>query len=666
MKKNISTQLEKIIEWLIYISVIIVPLIFLPQVNSVFAESKLFVFRVITLLIILLWAFSCLFADKIRVRFAKFFWFVIAYAAISIVNTFVTINIVTSLFGTYGRFLGIFTVINLLFWVYIVFSFLNTREKILKLMWFSVITAFVVAFYGLLQYFDLFVNIIPWTMDPMDRVFSTIGHSNHTAAYLGMNLMLLLPLILNEEKKKKKVLMWIGFALIALTLILTASRGGVFAVIFTGIIWMIFILKSKKLSKKTFKYSIFCFLIAAVFGIILSGPISKIGVVERTTSTITFVLQGHMPDRVSWWLSSLEMIADKPFLGYGLSSFKDVYNQYRRTDYRVPDDLQDNITPETAHNEYLNITATQGIIGILIYLAMLFELISASIKYIKKADQKDKIVVLGLLTALLVYLIEVFISFGTVPTLFVVFTIMGLLISYINLHVRIGDFKINMLFKIIILLVAIVVSGVFGYHSINEIRADYTFKQAIRYGVKGDVENAIIYFEKVQSLMPQIAEYYEGHAAFLFEFAIRLPEQLQGPYLLDANEVYIKAMNANDSIPNIVANRSLILSRLADLNRNNEKIFNEYKQLAIAGMTAAALMAENNPFYSYKAAQMHEYFELYDAAAEFYYDTLKIRPDYKNVKDKVSEYSDLISAHQKSAAESGDWDSQQQPETAAY
>jgi O-antigen ligase len=632
---KLNKQLTKIIEWLVYASVVLVPIIFMPQVNSVFAAPKLYVFRVITLLIILLWGLKCLFDDKLRVRFSKFFWFVIAYGIVSIINTFVTVNIYTSLFGTYGRFLGIFTVINLLFWIYIVFSFINTREKIVKLMWVSVCTAFTVAVYGLLQYFDVFVNFIPWTMDPQERLFATIGHSNHTAAYLGMNLMLLLGLIFNNKNKKLKIALWIGFAIIALTLILTASRGGVFAVIIAGIFWLVFILKQKKLKKKAYKYTIIALILAGIMGMLLSGPISRLGVVERTTSTITFVMQGNMPDRISWWLSSFEMIADKPFLGHGLSGFKDVYNQYRRIDYKAPNNIQDNITPETAHNEYLNIAATQGIIGFLIYAAMIVMLFVYAFKYFKKAEQQDKIYEYGLITAAIVYLIQVSISFGTIVTLFLFFTIAGSLISYTLQDQKAKSIKSNIYLKLIIIIAALIVSIGLSIFSFNSLRADYHFKQAAHFASQAELKKTIENFEVAQKLMPYIPEYFEGHADFLFEFAIRLPEEMQETFLIDAAKKYEEANILISGYPSILANMALVHSKLADLYKNNELQRNQHEARAKGFMLHANELSKNNPLYKYKTAQMFEFFDEYGSAYDYYIDVLKIRDPYKDTAEKI-------------------------------
>ncbi len=663
-KEKISKNLSKIIEWLVYASVILVPLIFMPQVNSVFAAPKLYVFRVITLIIILLWALKCLFDDKLKVRFSKFFWFVIAYGIVSIINTFVTVNIYTSLFGTYGRFLGIFTVINLLFWIYIVFSFINTREKIIKLMWVSVCTAFLVALYGLLQYFDLFVNFIPWTMDPQERLFATIGHSNHTAAYLGMNLMLLLGLIFNTRNKRLKIALWIGFALLALTLILTASRGGVFAVLIAGIFWMVFILRQKNLNKKTYKYTITGLILVAIMGILLSGPISKLGVVERTTSTISFVMQGNMPDRISWWLSSFEMIGDKPLLGHGLSSFKDVYNEYRRADYRVPEDAQDHITPETAHNEYLNIAATQGMVGFAAYVAMIVILILYAIRYLRNnKNNRDRLIVISLLTGIVVYLVEVFISFGTITTLFFYYTLIGLFVSYINNKTY--EFRSHILINIGILLFAILIVFYGFLYSVKFIYAEYHFKQAKIYSSKGDMEYILKSYEKAQQLYPHQREYYTDNANFLFEFAIRLPAEAQETYLQDALMLYAEAIKINQNNESAFMNQGLVFSRLADLNRNDEYLYDKYKTGTIVDMNAANLLIKNNPFYPYKFGITLKFFKQYEDAYNQFKKVLAIRNPYKDTKEQIEELKFLMLSEEQTSDESGNRNSQQQPETAA-
>jgi O-antigen ligase len=627
------------LKWLIYLSIVLIPLVFLPQVESVFTTPKLYVFRIITLLIILIWGLKNLFHKKIKIRWTPFFWFVIGYAAISILNIFVTVNFYTSLIGTYGRFLGIFTILNLLFWAYIVFVEFKSKERIKKALLVSVITACAIAFYGLLQYFDLLVNIFPWTQNPQDRVFSTIGHSNHTAAYLGMNLMLLLGLIFTEGKNKMKYLLWGGFGLIALTLILTASRGGFFAVIFAAIIWLVYILRRKKLSKKTFKYSVIGLILAAILGVILSGPISKLGVVERTVSTITFIQQGNMPDRVSWWLSSFEMIKDKPLLGHGLSTYKDIYNKYRRTDYKVPGDEQDHITPETAHNEYLNIAATQGLAGFAAYAAMIVMIFIYTFRYFKRhKDEKDKLIVMALLTAIIVYLIQVTMSFGTVTTLFIFFTLVGLLVSYINADNKNEiEFKNYIPFRILGIIIALLIFIYGGFAAFNAILAEYHFKQAQSYAAIGNFENTINEYDKTVEIQGHIPKYHEDYGNFLFEFAINLPDQAQANYLNDAINIYANAVKVNNHHSNILMNQGLAYSRLADLYRENQKLYEKYKFLSIEVMKVANERMRNNPFYPYKFGITLKFYNQYKDALGQFILTKEIRDPYKDTNMHIKD-----------------------------
>lgn len=666
-KENFIVKYSELgIKYLIYFSIVLIPLVFLPQVNSVFTTPKLYVFRIITLLIILLWGIRGLFLKEIKFRWHPFFWFVIGYAGISIINTYITTNFYTSIYGTYGRFLGIFTVLNLLFWAYIVFAEFKSKEKIKKLMKISVITACVIAFYGLLQYFDLLVNIFPWTQNPQDRVFATIGHSNHTAAYLGMNLMLLLGLIFTTAKSKAKYFLWAGFALMAVTLILTASRGGFFAVIFAGLVWLIYILKQKKLSKKTFKYTIIGVIIAAIIGIVLSGPISKLGVVERTISTITFIQQGNMPDRVSWWLSSFEMIKDKPLLGHGLSSYKDVYNQYRRIDYKVPNDEQDHITPETAHNEYLNIVATQGLLGFAAYAAMIIMMFIYVSKYLRKTkDDKDKLIVMALLTGIIVYLIQVLMSFGTVTTLFVLFTLIGLIVSYINNQKKNELILQNLfLFRFIGIALALAIFIYGGYASFKMIFAEYYFKQAQYYAAAGDFENAIKTYDKTVAVQNRIPKYYADYGNYLFEFAINLPAEAQSNYLKDVVNIYASAIKINNNYPAILMNQALAYSRLVDLYRNDEKNFEKYKFLSIEVLKVANEKVQNNPFYPYKFGTVLEFYGDYKDALGQFFIVDQIRPSYKDTDEHIEHLQTLVSVEdllpsEETSDESSDWNSEE-------
>lgn len=639
LKKHTHIEwLDKATEWLIYFSVIGVPLIFIPQVENVFATPKIYLIRIITLLIILLWGIRGLLKKEISVKWHRFLWFAIAYAAVSILNSIVTVNVWSSLFGTYGRFIGLFTILNLLFWIFIVINEINTREKIRKLLWISVITSFVISIYGILQHQDLWVNIFAWSQDPSERVFTTIGHSNHTAAYLGMNLMILFGLFISEKSARKQMLLFAIFLVMSATILMTASRGGVIAILIALFIWFLFSLKDKIFYKKVKKLKkTILFVIAVLFLaiVVFRGPISQLAVVQRTASTIEFIQEGNVPDRVSWWFSTWEMITDKPILGHGLSTYRDIYNQYRRTDYKLPDDAQDHITPESAHMEYLNTWALQGTFGFIIYFLMIGAVLYYGLRLVKNLkDKKDKQITGALIAGVLVYLIQVLMSFGVIVTLFMLYTFIGLIIAYSSVDDKSREFKLHLVFRIFGFVVALAVFIFGAYYSIRILAADYFIKNANVNAAKNNFEDAIENYEKAIEFMPYTSNYYENYADYLFETGIQMPDNAQATYLIDALGLYDEAINLNSSIPYIHVNKGLAASRLAVIFTEDPIKYELFKQDALSEHKKAVELSRNNPVYPYKyGIQLLFFEEPEDQPIEQFNYVLRIRDPYKDTQE---------------------------------
>ena len=666
MKIKITNSISTLIEWLIYVSIFLVPLVFLPQVGSVFTTPKLYVFRVITLFIIFLWGLRFLLFRKVSFRWSIVFWFVIAYGLISVINAIVTVNVWTSLIGIYGRFIGLFTVMNLLFWMYIVFNEINTRRKIINVLTVSIATATIIAVYGLLQYFDLFVNIFYWTQDPLERAFGTIGHSNHTAAYLGMNLVVLLGLLHISQFAWKKIACWFVFGLLSISLILTASRGGVAAVIVALVLWAVYVLYNSGIRKKIRTYGkiiLSVLLILVIGGLIFKNNLASLPLIERSVSTVTYIREGNMPDRFSWWLSTVEMIGDKPFLGHGLSTYRDVYNQYRRVDYRTPDDRQDTITPHYAHNEYLTIAATQGIVGLFLYILMIgavFVYAYLALRRMKKKE--DRLLLYAIAMGVVVYLVQVMMSFGVVSTLFVFFTFMGLLVSMTTLDNDDVTASLPLWSRIItsLIIFLFVIAGCAG--ALFSLAGEYHYQQAQSNLAKRNMEQVFKHYDAALWFMPKMAHYHERYGDFLFKLGISMPEGTQEPYLHDAIEKYNASSLINDNLPHIHLNKGLVYTRLAiEVAYRDEELSDLFENIAIESFENAVKHTQNNPFYRYKLAQTLDYYELYDQAADEYFAILEIRDPYRDVAEKLEKLEDNLGSFsdEDRTDEGGNGDSQQ-------
>jgi len=645
MRQKFQNLVSTAIEWLIYLSVFLIPLIFIPQVASVFATPKLYAFRAITLVIILLWGVGLLLGKKVRARWTPALWFFIAYGFISVINTVVSVNIWSSLFGTYGRFIGIFTVLHLLLWSFIIFNEINTRRKVLNVLKVSVVTAVLISVYGILQYFDLFVNIFYWTQDPLERAFGTIGHSNHTAAYLGINLVILIGLIRTSSFGWKKISFWMSLILLSIAIIFTASRGGIFAVGVALVLWLIYGLRTVGFKKDLKKYGkvVISILTILLIGVVtFRDQIKTLPVIERSIATVSYVQEGNVPDRLSWWLSTFEMIKDKPLLGHGLSTYRDVYNKYRRADFKTPDDAQDSITPQSAHNEYLTIAAGQGIIGLASYLLIIIAVFVSARNFMKRAkDWEDRVIAYSIGMGIVVYLAQVILSFGVVATLFALYTLFGLLLSISHIDEKPLEKDLGVVVRGImamLIFVFVIVGCVFSFFS---LAAEYHYQQAESNIARRNVEQAFNNYDRALFYMPQISQYYEGYGDFMFKLGISMPAGSQEPYLLDAVSHYKESLKYNNHLPHVYMNAALTYSRLS-IETKDEVLKDIFTDESLNYLKNAVVIARNNPFYPYKYAEMFLFYERYDEAFEQYNAALAIRNPYKDIEEKLKTLDERI------------------------
>ncbi len=120
--------------------------------------------------------------------------------------------------------------------------------------------------------------------------------------------------------------------------------------------------------------------------------------------TVTHRIPERLDENTLWrmyvWKDSLEMLAKKPFLGHGLNTYMELFQQYRRS-------------PGTAgtyaHNCYLQMLVEIGIFGLTGFVAMIIIFFMALIPYLWRSQIRDdnlKIIVVGLLAGLAAFLLH--------------------------------------------------------------------------------------------------------------------------------------------------------------------------------------------------------------------------------------------------------------------
>lgn len=187
-----------------------------------------------------------------------------------------------------------------------------------------------------------------------NRAVSTFGNPNMLATYL----VLTAPFIWSYLKKRNisssgRVIAIIGSVVSAACTVLTWSRGGWLGLIAAAIVYALV----------NYRYTLKYFLIGAV-----SSPV-WIGLLPSNI-TSRFASIGNLADsstyyRLFTWKGSLRMLADHfaSGIGVGQSAFSQIYPLYAY--------VGNEITAHS-HNLYLEIAVELGIMGLLVFLAVIF------------------------------------------------------------------------------------------------------------------------------------------------------------------------------------------------------------------------------------------------------------------------------------------------------
>ncbi|HEX7997114.1 MAG TPA: O-antigen ligase family protein [Pyrinomonadaceae bacterium] len=237
---------------------------------------------------------------------------------------------------------------------------------------------------------------------------------NHFAFLMEMAFGLILGLLVAGGISRERVLLYLSFAMpIWFALILSNSRGGIFsmlgqllfaAVMFTFVrvaqarsndVWeSSSFLRRIKNSAVTRVLLILCLVAAVAFSIIWIGgdqlasrfetPQAEAGAEAVDTR------QGESRGEV--WRATWALIRDNPLAGVGFGGYWAVIPKYH--------DASGKLTPQQAHNDYLEILASGGIIGLALCAWFVFALLKEARVQLNAADNFRRAAAFGALVGL--------------------------------------------------------------------------------------------------------------------------------------------------------------------------------------------------------------------------------------------------------------------------
>jgi O-antigen ligase len=350
-----------------------------------------------------------------RFRFKRFVLYAVASLVIAqLVSVFLSGNVVGSLYGDSGRFVGLFSALALV--VVAVFHTQFNLDNFMKLLWGYIISVEVVVLLGLAQHFDLL------EFPGAHGVASTFGNTDFFAAFVGTSYPLLILLGLKASLRARALLAALAILNFS-ALYYAGPLQGYVDIALTMVGASLFLIR-KRIPRFNWSLNIRTFL--GTFAVIIyAEAIFLMPFLGDKVPVLGNDIQVKI--RGNFWIDAVRQFFAHPFFGVGPDQYGNHYEQYRTLDdlKAYPDILSND-----AHGAAVQTLATLGIFGTLAYIFLLAIVIRAMLILwdSRKIDRKV-IFILGLY--IFVYLSNSFISPITPAHKYLFWAVLGFIIGQV-------------------------------------------------------------------------------------------------------------------------------------------------------------------------------------------------------------------------------------------
>lgn len=523
IKNGIVWFCDALSVWSLRAIVFAVPLIFSPWLYIYYELPKLLILRTFTALLIALWIVRVAATGKLALRKTPLNTPILAYLGITTLATIFSINPSLSIFGGFQRYEGLITIINYALIFLLATNTIRSEEDIHRIFDAALSSAIIVSSIGILQRFNL--NLLELATQAI-QTGSTMGNS----AFLGMYLVLIIPLALTlsfaRKKPRQKILPVLASLTSFICLIFTYARGSWVAIFFMAIAaGIILVIQKKPVINKKVAIGFASIFILILIGTALLAPLrAEVIVIKDRLLSLADFKSGTIATRLILWESTLKIIASKPILGYGPETLMIIYPKY------LPDKiymLEQRVFYDRAHNQTLEIAATTGILGLIAYLWIIGTLLWWGIKilnHLSKDQSRNPVcrqarqnyfIFLGLMIGLVGYILNTQFNPTSInfAPLFWIFLSLAMVFPNPDLNKPIivtpSWLKKNIALGYIIATFAllIILTGTY-FLAVTPLQADFYFKQGFDYENLKTPDSAIKYYHLATKYYPYSDFYF--------------------------------------------------------------------------------------------------------------------------------------------------------------
>lgn len=243
-------------------------------------------------------------------------------------------------------------------------SYLDSAARIRKLTTLIVVFGFVFAFYAILQYVLSPTKIYGIYEAPSNaQPFGSFVNRHNFAAFMEMAIALPLGMLFaGAIPRDKRLITLTAIGLMGVSLVMSGSRGGLFSIIAATVLLVLLTAKAKSGNQVAMKVALaLLLLVVVVFGSIFVGGESTLTRIAETARSNDFSTNRFQIWQVTWQIVTHYF----PF-GAGIGAYAAAYTQF--------DPMNGLARVEQAHNDYLQVLADAGLIGLALTVFFIYKL----------------------------------------------------------------------------------------------------------------------------------------------------------------------------------------------------------------------------------------------------------------------------------------------------
>ena len=304
----------------------------------------------------------------------------------------------TGLFGAYQRRTGLLAYLGFAI-LFVAAVKLVKLESVRTLQAVIFGTSILMTVYGLLQHFHQ--DFVKWN-NPYNPILTTLGNPDFSSAVLGIFVVSAFGLFMNFEVSKMNRFVSAGIGILMLIVIKfsAVTQGFLAAAVGCGFIFLVWAYqKSKMWGRVTLGAGVLGALLVFL-GALQIGPLTKL------------IFKPSVTYRGDYWRAGFRMLKDHPIYGVGLDRFGAYFGQYRDATQvlrRGP-----NVVSNAAHNVWIQLAATGGLLLLLSYLALMVFVGWRAVVALKSHSGNKQIVVATVVGLWLTYQAQAFISIDNI------------------------------------------------------------------------------------------------------------------------------------------------------------------------------------------------------------------------------------------------------------